>query len=84
MGTSKFPCSVCAKDCAIDSIFCDTCKSWSHRICCQMSKVDLESWKQRNLKFACMTCARIGDEYNYKAALGRYVILYHSFQQIRT
>jgi len=40
-----------------------------------LSKIDIDSWNQRHLKFMCRTCARSGNEYNNNAALKRYVMV---------
>lgn len=69
-----WPCGSCRLNCKTDSIFCDTCQSWYHAACEQLSSKHFSIYQNSNLAYTCNSCFRqeVGDvNYDYSQGIAR-------------
>lgn len=52
----RWPCSVCAKDCITDSIFCRHCGKWLHSTCDNVSESQLQELSSIPCGYICTAC----------------------------
>ncbi|CAG2204419.1 unnamed protein product [Mytilus edulis] len=53
----KFPCGICKKACKLQSIACDECDQWLHKICIGMSTTEFSRLGNSSDTWKCPNCA---------------------------
>ena len=57
-GPFFWPCGDCRGNCTQNSVQCDTCQSWYHYNCQNLSMEDLEYLVKATSSFTCLICSR--------------------------
>jgi len=70
----RFPCSVCAKACGVDTIQCSECAAWVHRECVPLTTPQFREFSVADISFRCRRCASddSGSAFDFVASLNRY------------
>ena len=59
---TAFPCPVCDKACASNTIYCDICGLWVHRECVPMSEAVFTDISSKSDYFLCPKCVTSTDD----------------------
>ena len=69
-----WPCGECRQNCTENSVQCDSCNSWYHYDCQQLSLSDIDVLVNTSYStFCCLNCLReeVGPTYSYSSGLLR-------------
>lgn len=55
---AKFPCAICSKACKLNSIACDDCNQWLHKVCLGMSSTEFSRLGNSEDTWICPNCSR--------------------------
>jgi hypothetical protein len=69
---ASVPCGICHFDCVGDGeIFCDTCETWFHYSCENLTNKAFNLFSKSLLPYSCSLCNFYTREYKYEKALRR-------------
>lgn len=68
-----WPCGSCRQNCSLNSIYCESCKTWFHYSCADLDSDECSLFEKSDLSFICDQCFdhETGNEYNYQTGLSR-------------
>ena len=70
--TNSYPCRLCKLECTVDCVECDSCLTWVHSKCENLSKADIRSLSDNMCYFNCSECCLDEEGFFYfKAGLKR-------------